>query len=234
MINKELGEKIDIHGGGKDLRFPHHENERAQSMLLKNSELANYWMHSGMIDIDGVKMSKSLGNFITAKDILRKVDPMVLRWFLLGTHYRADVSVSDEIIEAAVGITRTKGIDAVTAREVGRVLGVSSRPLFTYFDTVEELKRAVYLYAKELYKGYVKDGLKAEIPFLGVGQQYLRFAKEEPNLYKYLFLTPPDGVRGGFSLRRQRPSWRHCVRHRWWHPAMHSRHCSRCICFPCQ
>lgn len=104
---------------------------------------------------------------------------------------------SNEIIEAAVKITRTKGIDAVTAREVGRALGVSSRPLFTYFDTVEELKREVYLYAKNLYKEYVENGLKAEIPFLGVGQQYLRFAKEEPNLYKYLFLTPPDGVRGG-------------------------------------
>ncbi|MDO4499765.1 MAG: cysteine--tRNA ligase [Erysipelotrichaceae bacterium] len=99
MINKELGSLIDIHGGGKDLRFPHHENERAQSMALNGSSLANYWMHSGMIDIDGVKMSKSLGNFITAKDILSKVDPMVLRWFLLGTHYRADVNVSDEIIE---------------------------------------------------------------------------------------------------------------------------------------
>lgn len=104
---------------------------------------------------------------------------------------------SDEIIEAAVKITRTKGIDAVTAREVGSTLGVSSRPLFTYFDTVEELKREVYLYAKNLYKEYVENGLKAEIPFLGVGHQYLRFAKEEPNLYKYLFLTPPDGVRGG-------------------------------------
>ena len=104
---------------------------------------------------------------------------------------------SNEIIEAAVKITRTKGIDAVTAREVGRALGVSSRPLFTYFDTVEELKREVYIYAKNLYKEYVENGLKAEIPFLGVGQQYLRFAKDEPNLYKYLFLTPPDGVRGG-------------------------------------
>ncbi|HAL62853.1 MAG TPA: TetR/AcrR family transcriptional regulator, partial [Clostridiales bacterium] len=104
---------------------------------------------------------------------------------------------ANEIIEAAVKITRVKGIDAVTAREVGRALGVSSRPLFTYFDTVEELKREVYLFAKNLYKEYVKDGLKAEIPFLGVGQQYLRFAKDEPNLYKYLFLTPPDGVRGG-------------------------------------
>jgi len=101
MINKELGPLIDIHGGGKDLRFPHHENERAQSMALNKSELANYWMHSGMIDVDGIKMSKSLGNFIKAKDILTKVDPMVLRWFLLGTHYRQDCNVSDEIIDNA-------------------------------------------------------------------------------------------------------------------------------------
>ena len=101
MINKELGSLIDIHGGGKDLRFPHHENERAQSMALNNSELANYWMHSGMIDVDGIKMSKSLGNFIKAKDILARVEPMVLRWFLLGTHYRSDVNVSDEIINGA-------------------------------------------------------------------------------------------------------------------------------------
>ena len=101
MINKELGSLIDIHGGGKDLKFPHHENERAQSMAINDSELANYWMHSGMIDINGVKMSKSLGNFITAKDILSKVDPMVLRWFLLATQYRDDVNVSDEIIESS-------------------------------------------------------------------------------------------------------------------------------------
>ena len=101
MINKEIGSLIDIHGGGKDLKFPHHENERAQSMAINNSELANYWVHSGMIDINGVKMSKSLGNFITAKDILSKVDPMVLRWFLLATQYRDDVNVSDEIIESS-------------------------------------------------------------------------------------------------------------------------------------
>lgn len=101
MINKELGSLIDIHGGGKDLKFPHHENERAQSMAINESELANYWVHSGMIDTNGVKMSKSLGNFITAKDILSKVDPMVLRWFLLATQYRDDVNVSDEIIESS-------------------------------------------------------------------------------------------------------------------------------------
>lgn len=98
MIQDNLGDLIDIHGGGKDLRFPHHENERAQSLASCGSELANYWMHSGMIDVDGIKMSKSLGNFIFAKDILNKIDANSLRWFLLGTHYRADVNVSDEIL----------------------------------------------------------------------------------------------------------------------------------------
>ena len=101
-----------------------------------------------------------------------------------------------EIVEAALKITREQGISAVTAREVGAALGMSSRPLFTYFDTVDELKMEVYSYAKQLYIDYVKEGLKKEIPALGVGQQYLKFAKEEPQLYKYLFLTPPDGVRG--------------------------------------
>ena len=102
----------------------------------------------------------------------------------------------EEIIAAAVQITREKGISAVTAREVGAALGASSRPLFTYFDTVDELKREVYHYAKKLYQDYVKEGLTAEIPFLGVGQNYIRFAKKEPELYKYLFLNPPDGVKG--------------------------------------
>ncbi len=102
----------------------------------------------------------------------------------------------EEIIAAAVQITRKKGISAVTAREVGAALGASSRPLFTYFDTVDELKREVYHYAKKLYQDYVKEGLTAEIPFLGVGQNYIRFAKKEPELYKYLFLNPPDGVKG--------------------------------------
>ena len=97
-----------------------------------------------------------------------------------------------EIIEAAVRITREKGINAVTAREVGAVLGVSSRPLFTYFDTVDALKREVYVYAKNVYKEYVANGLKMDIPALGVGQQYLKFAREDPELYKYLFLAPPD------------------------------------------
>lgn len=102
----------------------------------------------------------------------------------------------EEIVEAAVKITRENGIGAVTAREVGATLGVSSRPLFTYFETVDDLRKEVYLYAKNLYGKYIKKGLKMPIPALGVGQQYLIFARKEPQLYKYLFLTPPEGVSG--------------------------------------
>ena len=102
----------------------------------------------------------------------------------------------EEIISAAVQITRENGIDALTAREMAAKLGVSTRPIFTYFDTMEQLKGEVYAYAKELYREYILKGLQEPIPNLGVGQQYLRFAKEEPELYKYLFLTPPDGVTG--------------------------------------
>ena len=103
----------------------------------------------------------------------------------------------DEIINAAVAIVREKGVTALTARELAANLGVSTRPIFTYFDTMEQLKAEVYTYAKELYREYVLKGLEAPIPNLGVGQQYLRFAKDEPELYKYLFLSPPDGVKGG-------------------------------------
>ena len=92
----------------------------------------------------------------------------------------------EEIVEAAVNIAREKGIGAVTAREVGAALGVSSRPLFTYFSTVDELKRKVFEYTREMYRDVVREGLKKPIPALGVGQQYLRFAREEPQLYRLL------------------------------------------------
>ncbi len=99
MIHKELGDVIDIHGGGKDLRFPHHENERAQAKALYKTGLANYWMHNGMIDIEGVKMSKSLGNIMKAKDILEEYDPMVIRWLMQSVHYRQDLNISIDVIK---------------------------------------------------------------------------------------------------------------------------------------
>ncbi|MBR2811716.1 MAG: TetR/AcrR family transcriptional regulator [Solobacterium sp.] len=103
----------------------------------------------------------------------------------------------NEIIEAAYNIARLRGIDTVTAREVAAFLKISPRPIFTYYDTMEELRHDVFEMAKEHYKDYLVRGLQAPVPFLGVGRQYIRFAREEPYLYKLLFLTRPDGTVGG-------------------------------------
>lgn len=103
----------------------------------------------------------------------------------------------EEIVSAAVEITREKGIDALTARELASKLGVSTRPIFTYFDTMDELKNEVYTFVKNLYREYIEQGLKAPVPNLGVGQQYLRFAKAEPELYKLLYLNNTVGELGG-------------------------------------
>ncbi len=103
----------------------------------------------------------------------------------------------EEIVRAALHVARKKGIDAVTAREVAAQLQVSPRPIFTWFDTMEQLKTEVYAQAKVLYQEYVERGLTEQIPFLGVWHQYINFAKEETELYKLLFLTKPDGVIGG-------------------------------------
>ena len=102
-----------------------------------------------------------------------------------------------EIVDAAVRVARDKGIDGVTAREIAAELGVSTRPIFTYFDTMDEVKAEVFQTAKELYRAYVERGLAGPIPFLGVGQQYIRFAHDEPELYKLLFLTRPGNASGG-------------------------------------
>ncbi|MCX8030972.1 MAG: cysteine--tRNA ligase [Thermodesulfovibrionales bacterium] len=96
MAIKHLGESIDIHGGGVDLIFPHHENEIAQSEAYTNKPFARYWVHNGFITIDKEKMSKSLGNFFTIRDILEKYDPEVLRLFILSTHYRSPIEFSEE------------------------------------------------------------------------------------------------------------------------------------------
>ncbi|MGE7781906.1 cysteine--tRNA ligase [Peribacillus sp. NPDC097264] len=99
MVKKYLGDTIDIHAGGQDLAFPHHENEIAQSEALTGKSFANYWMHNGYINIDNEKMSKSLGNFILVHDIIQKYDPQVLRFFMLSVHYRHPINYSEEVLE---------------------------------------------------------------------------------------------------------------------------------------
>ena len=102
MINKEFhSHNIDIHGGGMDLKFPHHENEIAQSEACFHTHIANYWIHNGMVNFDNVKMSKSLGNVILIKDFVEEHGGNVLRWIILSTHYRAPLNINNDVIENA-------------------------------------------------------------------------------------------------------------------------------------
>ena len=101
MINNNLGSKIDIHGGGMDLRFPHHENEAAQQEALHHNALANYWVHNAMVNINGEKMSKSLGNTLWAKDVVETLGTNLTRWLMSSVHYRKELNFSDETIETA-------------------------------------------------------------------------------------------------------------------------------------
>lgn len=104
MINKLFGPKIDIHSGGVDLKFPHHENEIAQSIALNNNYIANYWMHNGHINIDNQKMSKSLGNFILAKDFIKEHTANVIKIALFNTHYRLPINLTSQVFEEAESI----------------------------------------------------------------------------------------------------------------------------------
>jgi len=118
MSKKYLGEQIDIHAGGEDLIFPHHENEIAQSEAANGKEFAKYWLHNGFLNIDNRKMSKSLGNFFTVREISEKYDLQVLRFFMLSAHYRSPLNFSAELMEAA-----KSGLDRiVTAAENLRFL----------------------------------------------------------------------------------------------------------------
>ena len=107
MSGKLLGEHFDIHGGGEDLQFPHHENEIAQSEGATGKKFVKYWMHNAFIQVDKEKMSKSLGNFFTVRDVLKKYDPEVVRFFILRAHYRSPINYSDvHLDDAKAGLTR--------------------------------------------------------------------------------------------------------------------------------
>ena len=139
MSMKFLGSTFDIHGGGKDLIFPHHENEIAQSEAASGQPFVKYWLHNGFVNINAEKMSKSLGNFFTIKEVLEKYDSEVLRFFLLSSHYRSPIDFSDQnLAEAEAGISRIyqalAGIDEVPAGTVVRT------PAAGTAEAVKELK----------------------------------------------------------------------------------------------
>lgn len=113
MAKKYLGDTIDIHAGGQDLQFPHHENEIAQSEAHSGKPFANYWMHNGYINIDGIKMSKSLGNFKTVRDLLQLYDGEVLRFLILSGQYRGPIDFGEEIlVQSQNGLNRMRNAKA--------------------------------------------------------------------------------------------------------------------------
>jgi cysteinyl-tRNA synthetase len=128
-----LGEHFDIHGGGADLQFPHHENEIAQSEGAFGAPMANYWIHNGFVRVDNEKMSKSLGNFFTIRDVLKKYDAEVVRFFILRAHYRSPLNYSDAHIDDAKGAL-TRLYTALAGIELG------SEPLSVDWDEPHALR----------------------------------------------------------------------------------------------
>jgi len=136
-----LGESFDIHGGGKDLVFPHHENEIAQSEGATGRPFVKYWLHNGFVNINQEKMSKSLGNFFTIRDILQTYDPEVVRFFLLTAHYRSPIDFSDQNLkEARLGLSRFYE----TLRAVDDELGRHDLSTQTACPTIKEEEREIY------------------------------------------------------------------------------------------
>ena len=146
MVRERLGETIDIHVGGSDLTFPHHENEIAQSEAATGKPLANYWMHNGMVKVEGEKMSKSLGNFTTIRDLLDKpVDPMAVRLFILQAQYRKPIDFTDEAIEAATNGWETLRDGLLFGQKFGKQLGFdevnASPPSVETFHETSSIKQ---------------------------------------------------------------------------------------------
>ncbi|MBN3939811.1 cysteine--tRNA ligase [Nostoc sp. NMS9] len=144
MVRDRLGDTIDIHAGGADLIFPHHENEIAQSEAVTGKPLARYWLHNGMVKVDGEKMSKSLGNFITIRELLdRGVDPMAVRLFVLTAQYRTPIDFTDEAIAAATNGWHTIKEGLLFGYQYGKKLGWAVGNASLLPETVERFQETV-------------------------------------------------------------------------------------------
>lgn len=143
MSKKYLGESIDIHGGGEDLVFPHHENEIAQSEAVSGKQFVRYWMHNAFLNIDNIKMSKSLGNFKTVRQISEEYDLQVLRFFMLSAHYRSPLNFSREMMDGAKAsldriLTATDHLRDCLAAAAERELTAEETAELAAFDALRE------------------------------------------------------------------------------------------------
>ncbi|WP_033542819.1 cysteine--tRNA ligase [Planococcus sp. CAU13] len=141
MAREHLGDTIDIHAGGQDLTFPHHENEIAQSEAFTGKPFAHYWMHNGYINIDNEKMSKSLNNFVLVNDILKEMDPQVLRFFMLSVHYRHPINYSQQLVEDAIaGLERLRTSYANLKHRLGVTAGLGDHSDI-WLSKIEAIKK---------------------------------------------------------------------------------------------
>ncbi|MDG2048032.1 MAG: cysteine--tRNA ligase [Halioglobus sp.] len=182
MIHKHLGDTIDIHGGGRDLIFPHHENEIAQSRCAHGGDYVRYWMHNAYLDIDGEKMSKSLGNFRTVRDLLQSYRGEVLRFALLSAHYRSPLNFSAELLEQAQATLDSLYSTLREVQDVGIEIEVCLADEPFYHALNDDLNTPIaiaeiHALAKQLHKaeGVARGRLKARIlaagNLLGILQQ---------------------------------------------------------------
>ncbi|WP_440616032.1 cysteine--tRNA ligase [Cysteiniphilum sp. 6C5] len=169
MSKNLLGDNFDIHAGGSDLRFPHHENEIAQSEAANGCSFANYWLHSGMVQIDDEKMSKSLNNFFTIKEVLAEYHPEVVRFFLISGQYRSEINYSKENLDQAKAAverlyTALRGIDVtentIALAEADRYINDFKQAMNNDFNTPEALP-VLFAIAKEINKYRTNDQQKA-------------------------------------------------------------------------
>ena len=208
MIGKEFNHSIiDIHGGGKDLKFPHHENEMAQSECVNNHHLANYWIHNGMLETKGGKMSKSLGNTQWAKDVIAEHGPNLVRWFLLSAKYRDSLIYDDETFNAAktelnkietvlkqvdvkTAINNVKLTDDINEEKYHAFLDAMCDDLNTpnaymvIFDTVKLLNQALRIKEidyKEVSKNY--NAIVKMLEVLGIFIKKVELTDEDKDTY---------------------------------------------------
>ncbi|MCP4465770.1 MAG: cysteine--tRNA ligase, partial [Halieaceae bacterium] len=193
MIREHLGDTIDIHGGGRDLIFPHHENEIAQSRCAHGGDYVRYWMHNAYVDIDGEKMSKSLGNFRTVRDLLERYRGEVLRFALLSAHYRSPLNFSVELLDRAQGT-----LDSLysTLRDVQNVeadLSVALDDEAFYSALNDDLNTPlaiaeIHALAKQLHKSQEDEKASLKSRLLAAG-----------NLLGILQQAPRDWLQDGVS-----------------------------------
>tara|TARA_R110002167_G_scaffold96903_6_gene256208 strand:+ start:1304 stop:2710 length:1407 start_codon:yes stop_codon:yes gene_type:complete len=201
MNYKHLGKHFDIHGGGSDLIFPHHENEVAQSCCAFDTPYVNYWMHTGMVQVDQIKMSKSLGNFFTLRDVLNQYDSETLRYFLMSAHYRSQLSYSeDNIKQARSGLERlyTALRDVAPSTnfdvELGGYLARFNQAMDDDFNVPEAIA-VLFEVARDLNKTKAQQGSEAQTKAAELAGVLLKLG----DILGILSQAPQDFLQGSLS-----------------------------------